>query len=499
MAHYAELNMELLDEVVLSSRSATVGEHQSLDYIPGSTLLGWAASKLYKQLTSEQAFVVFHSGQVRFGNGLPLNGVSEKTHPMPLCWHEDKGGASALSNGRLDASKLFNMAHGKPDGLKQPRQMRKGYIAWDGAVVQPLKAYRMKTAIDPATGTAAESQLFGFESLQRGQRFAAGIAADDSVPVELFVEVLKTFAQTIRIGRSRSAQYGRVKTEVIRDAAPVMPEVSGHTNLTLWLQSDMAVRDKNGMPTLLPDNPAVFGLPAGKLNIEKSFVRFRSYAPYNAHHHCYESDRQVIVAGSVLHYEFDTPLTAVDAALLAGGLGIHREAGLGAVCVNHVWLQDKKPKFADPKSNNNPARKTITHPLIQFLERKARQIDEERDAKNWAEKKCAELEGIYQSARRYKGVPPGEPIGPGRTQWRRVQEAIMKEEHIAALFDETNGVCKSKDEDWSQEYSAGQTFRSWMETVVGRIPGDINLVLHIQWLARKAEALREAGMKEKKQ
>ena len=500
MEHYAELNLELLDEVVLSSRSVTVGEHQSLDYIPGSVLLGWAASQLYSKLTADQAFMVFHSGQVRFGNGLPLLDGNGKTHPMPLCWHEDKGGESAIRDGRLDAEKLFNMAHGKPVDLKQPRQLRKGYVAENGTVMQPLKSYRMKTAIDADKGTAKESQLFGFESLQRGQCFAANIAADKSVPADLFNVVVNVFDQTLRIGRSRSAQYGRVKSKVVGHNPVSQPDIVGQKSLSLWLQSDLAVRDKNGMPTLLPESPTVLGLPVGRLKLEKSFVRFRSYAPYNAHHRCYESDRQVIVAGSVLHYEFDEPLTSSDAELLADGLGVYREAGLGAVCANHSWLQSKIPQFkSDSPQPPDQFAPAITHPLIQFLQRKAGESGAEQLAKEWAEKKVLELGGLYQSARHYNGVSQEEAIGPGRSQWRRVQEAVIHGDSAIALFDEISGVCKSKDEEWKREYAAGQTFRSWLQEIVKQLENQPHFALYMQWLARKAEALRDAGLKETQQ
>ena len=36
--------IELLDDLVISARSATTGGHQTLDYIPGQTLLGACAA-----------------------------------------------------------------------------------------------------------------------------------------------------------------------------------------------------------------------------------------------------------------------------------------------------------------------------------------------------------------------------------------------------------------------------------------------------------------------
>ena len=55
------LHIELLDDLVFSSRSATSGAHSSLDRIPGSALWGLVASELYGQLSPADAWLLFHS------------------------------------------------------------------------------------------------------------------------------------------------------------------------------------------------------------------------------------------------------------------------------------------------------------------------------------------------------------------------------------------------------------------------------------------------------
>ena len=53
------LNIELIDDCVFSAHAATQGGHESLDRIPGATLLGVAASRLYAQLSRQQAWLAF--------------------------------------------------------------------------------------------------------------------------------------------------------------------------------------------------------------------------------------------------------------------------------------------------------------------------------------------------------------------------------------------------------------------------------------------------------
>ena len=73
----------LRQPVIISEKSASVGAHQSLDYIKGSTLLGLLASRLYKNLSVDEAFLVFHSGKIRFNDALPmLQGNAQIAYPV---------------------------------------------------------------------------------------------------------------------------------------------------------------------------------------------------------------------------------------------------------------------------------------------------------------------------------------------------------------------------------------------------------------------------------
>ena len=80
----------LVTDAVISERSSTTGGHRCLDYIPGACLLGAVAAKLYDSL-GQDAFTVFHSGKVRFGNGYPLSAAGEPAFPVPFAWHTAKG------------------------------------------------------------------------------------------------------------------------------------------------------------------------------------------------------------------------------------------------------------------------------------------------------------------------------------------------------------------------------------------------------------------------
>lgn len=508
MSQNVELIMELEDEVVFSRRSATEGDHETLDYIPGSALLGWAAAHLYKKFSMDESYLLFHSGKVRFYNGLPLIPGGGRAWPIPLCWHENKAGLPAREKGRLISNRIFNLMD--PDSkvrkteidpktkeVLQLRQLRGGYVSDSGQFFQPSRAYRMKTALDPDTATAAESQLFGYESLERGQKFVARISADDDVQPDLFQKLMEVFKGSIRIGRSRSAQYGRVKIEVSEKKMDNINRPKYKSKqLTLWLISDLALRDRFGSPTLFPD-PSILGLPKGHLDPSKTFLRFRSYAPYNAFLKSREMERQVLVAGSVLTFMFDEDHEEETyLSILSNGIGFYRECGLGEVSINPKLIECGQPVFLiEPSNRPTEQVPRPNDPFIRFLERRATGRSLEKDSKDWAEKKAIDLALMYHSAREFNGVKSSEPFGPSRAQWRRVLDAANGKDSAGlkeSLFVSENCVCKKEDEEWGIRINREKTFLSWLKDTIEESENEKLITSrNIQWLAKLAEDLRD--------
>ncbi|RMG53947.1 MAG: hypothetical protein D6717_10330, partial [Gammaproteobacteria bacterium] len=327
----------LKEDVVVSARSATSGGHETLTWLPGSAFLGAVAGRLYPKL-GEHAWTVFHSGQVRFANALPVDYQGRIGLPMPLCFYEPKYPGE-------EADKTpTNRARSDWDrpGL-QPKQCREGYLLEDGGVYHPPRGFRLKTAIDRGKGyRARDGQLFGYQYLEQGSRWWLHIDADDQVADALLEQVAEALtADPVYIGRSRSAEFGRVAIEPV--AAPAWPH-SPHDGqlLLLYCLSDIALRDAGtGMPALQP-TAAAYGLPAGRFVAGRSHLRFRSYAPFNAHRGAHDLERQVICAGSVLVFEPNAPLSQEELTTLAEklrqGVGDYRTDGLGQIWLNPPFL-----------------------------------------------------------------------------------------------------------------------------------------------------------------
>jgi CRISPR-associated protein Csx10 len=424
MSLQQSFRVTLEQDVVLSSRAVTEGQHQCLDYLPGSTFLGVAAGRGYPHLAADDAWLLFHSGKVRFVDALPWH-EGQLARPMPLSLHQYKGDdiyQAELHGKCLDPAKLFDPSQLGADPGRQPQQLRQAYLTTTGGRLQPRLGERMKTAIASETGRAAEGQLFGYQALQAGQEFVFTLQADDDVG-ELFDQAVGWLTGQARLGRSRSAQYGQVSIKPCTAVSLAPDSIEQDSLLTLWLLSDMALVDGQGQPCLQPA-PELLGLPAdSKWLSEYSFLRSRRYSPYNAKRRSFDPEREVICRGSVLRFELPRRLEAAELDALKN-LGLYQEAGLGQLAVNPKLLSGERPVFEPAvagQGNSDQATPLIppNTPLIKLLQSRAGQVDQLKEAAKIAEELFDGLCAIVCNARTWQGLRVGQPLidAPGRSQW----------------------------------------------------------------------------------
>lgn len=451
-------DIELKQPVIISQQAATVGAHQSLDYISGSALLGLVASRLYATLNTEDAFLLFHSGKVRFLDALPVE-KQNVAYPIPFSLHAFK--AEKYSNDQgLIAEKIFDVSQLTPADLKekQPVQLRGFYLTESGERVTPKKEQTLKTAIDAKYNRAAESQLFGYEALSLGQEFRFSVQADADVTEDLWKKVIDALQGSAHLGRSRSAQFGRVQIQKSSKAYHLNPSVN-NSHLTLWLLSDLYLQNQ-GQPTLEP-MPELLGLPKGTTwLVEKSFLRSRRYSSYNAYRKHYDKERQVIARGSVLRYELPESFTDFAALQqkLSQGIGLYIESGLGQVSINPSILAGKNPVWS--KVSHTPVKSTLVHKeptstLISTLRFKMNAVNSASDTRTIATKIFSELCNNVSYARRYHAIAKGTAFDAGRiptrTQFGRFKEvANQYRNDKTAIWHElsnlTNGILVIREE-----------------------------------------------------
>lgn len=494
--------VKLRSDAIMPSHYGTVNFSPGLDYIPGTMFLGVSAARLYGELNQENAalaYLVFHGGAVRFGNGLPLSPAGLPTFPMPLCWHEDKNGLPASDPGLLNPGNILTDPIAAMAKGIQPRPLRTGYLAQDGCLVRPESNYRLKNAMDPDRLRNAHHQVFGSYSLKRGQSFYFSLEADEeAVSEELFERVARSLEGEIRVGRSRSAEYGAALCRPLNLKDPrTQPEPRENPReVLLWLLSDLALQRHAGVPDLLPE-PTSLGLPEGRLDLDGSFLGFRRFDLFNAHRRRREQERQVISAGSVLLFRLEREPGMDNLARLQRGLGLFRQYGLGEVWLNPPLLFSAKPMFqpvAEPPKSGTPKAEKPDHPLVHWLERRALQdradAEHDRTAMLWLE----ELKRLYDQAKKFQSHERDGVVGPGASQWGRVMVAAQRHRRdpdglATALFDDERGICHAKDSDWHQTVSAETTgegrqlasFASWLR---GKFPSANPIVVGL--FAREA-------------
>lgn len=522
------LHITLEQDVILGATGASQGNLDTLDYLPGSVFLGVAASRLYASLSEEDTWQLFHSGAVRFNDALPI-AMGEAAWPMPLSWHHYKGEAFKQPSAEkgidsLYAERIFDPVLFKADAQRQPKQVRKGYVSASGRFYNMNKTLRMKTALDASTGRAAEGQLFGYQSLDAGQSFCLVLQAK-AEQVELLNKVVESLTGELRLGRSRSAQYGRVRAKLLSDAAtassvyPPATQDDPHS-LTLWLLSDMALTDHNGQPTVQP-HPDMLGLPEGSewLSAE-SFLRTRSYSPYNAYRRSHDEERQVISRGSVLRFHLGTPLSNGAREMLEKGIGVYQSAGLGRVAINAELTRQAQPQFAarvpvagaeewqsSPHHSTAPATPETSR-LLQAIARRAKRSD-----KDMVADKASELFGILQravsAARVWQGVAEDQPIeAPNRSQWGRVKALANQYRHEpkilrSELYQGEQAVIRQRS-GWALEIGPGETLAqqaaaeldrledSELVNVVGRLAA-LGLTSHWERVIQGSHTMQQPG------
>ena len=490
--HRIYLKLTLQDNVVFRGASATAGTPPGLTFIPGGALLGAAASRCYSTLDEKTAFNSFHSGKIRFGRGLPLSKSGRVALPIPLCWSEEK----YPSQDEEQKERFINPLSEKKEADKKEadkqnlKAVRVGYITGSGEYIKPEPTATLKTAIDPATGRAKEGQLFGYHGLKAGQVFLASLEADAEISRDLFETITQNLLGNLRLGKSRSAEFGGVYSELVTADKNLVchGELIGQKLLTLWLLSDMVVLNDLGMPTLIPQ-PQWLGLPAGKLIQDKTFIRSTTFAPYNSKRKHADMERVAILAGSVLQFQLDEPLDESHQQHLNRGLGLYLETGLGRVWANSPLLANSPVRFdattpailaLDSAPISQTDDNSAQDPLIKWLLQKVVASERQAEDARFAETLRPVIKSLYQNIRRLNGVPDAVAVGPGSSQWGGVMAMAKKVGQDDLLLESLFGSGKDREgrqdlglcseqaggQGWMEESSlAGNmtTFRQWFE------------------------------------
>lgn len=371
--------IDLLEPVCLSAQSGTEGVNRSLDLIPGRTFLGIAAKHLYhrwlkQERNKQRIWDVFHSGQVRFGDGLPFF-QEQLALPIPLSLHRSKDPDEFKTRLSSDeAAPLINQAAPDYDAAiplyknLQTNQQRQGYMQFVGSNGAQVRFKRhnlhtlnsTRTALeDDGSSRPREGMLFAFESLAPRQSFVAPLSADKTLAEEVFVALEKAICGEQTIGRTRNSEFGKVWIEKIDFTPPPSWTQSSSLQqakqLSVYLLSDLCLLTDNGHKTFTP-GPEVFGIPkAWELDLSRTFLRSRRYDRFNGFRCSFDLEREVLQRGSVLTFRGEQPLPqGFDSSGLRFA-GQDTQEGLGAYLLAPSWLHVAHWNEAPSLSTSSPS------------------------------------------------------------------------------------------------------------------------------------------------
>lgn len=331
-----ELRLTQSTRASFSARSATEGTHATLSAPTGASLLGWAAGGgRYGRM--EDAFKVFHSGHVRFGDAVPDSGHGTETIPIPRSLAAPKAsGGKATAGNRLNTDLVVNGKERDAETRNQDTQyeaIKPGFMTLDLRLLRGKTGQRLRTAT--RDGRAATGQLFGLQHVEPGAQadFVARIEIDPEVSDNDIWALFQAFdGQELRLGRAKGTGYGGGYhcTASLRAVQPeVLPKGTAGQVRVLAL-SDIAAVNAFGAPAPYPAGSDL-GLQGARFIAAESAVSHRRFAPWNGHLGRRDTERLVIEAGSVLVYDLPNALPADIPARQT--IGLWREAGFG-----RVWL-----------------------------------------------------------------------------------------------------------------------------------------------------------------
>lgn len=377
----------LLSDVILNQKAASEGANNTLDFIPGSNFLGIVAAK-YADF-GNAAMEVFHSGKVRFGDAHPVckdnDGMRTLRVPASMYYPKLKK-ASEICYIHHEYSRDKD-TEGDGRNPQQLKQCRQGFYAFEngaGFKAETSTNFALKSAYDREARRSKDSQMFGYEALDKGAVFYFEVEVDSD---DLAETISAALLGERNIGRSRTAQYGSVKIEKydFTEAQSRSPKADGY--VTVYADGRLIFIDDNGEPTFRPTAKDL-GLDSGDIDWERSQVRTFQYAPWNGKRKTRDADRCGIEKGSVFVI---SGCKAQD--LKSRYVGAYRNEGFGRVIYNPEFLdtadnasngqarfklkEGEKEATGTNKPTLIPADKINNSPLLNYINRAIRDKEED--------------------------------------------------------------------------------------------------------------------------
>lgn len=430
---------EAIDNLVISQTHAVSFANDGLDYIPGSVLLGALASKVYfdDQYSDDLRFALFQNNSHNFfSNAYPVKLSEDQktlipTLPSPLCLHYPKNKKATNEN------YVNKLAPSTDEDHVQYKQVRGNYLSANLTSLSVGQGTITRTAIDFETQSAKDNKLFNQKFIKAGAKFLGYIEYEEQNQ-KLINEFFDQ--RVIRIGKSRSSEFGRIKIHVLQQNFnfndPIkLNKTNDRSYIFLWAISDCQfINLDNGQPSLIPQASNLWSLDNKddfKFEVDKSFIRTTSKRYFNRKRGGFDGDRLLVNKGSIICFSTSQDLSVDELQKLQQvGVGLDRQLGFGQVIVNPAWINDFKinklfnefsisikNETQDLKSNEK-----LNVNLIDYLIKLKKQNDDTQNYKD-DQKHTKYVKDLYKKIRVFNFIDDHQDYGSSSTQWQLVFEA----------------------------------------------------------------------------
>lgn len=241
--------IETCSPILISADSGNPFATSTKDYIPGINILGALAAKYLKQQGLNKYFTQvkptdknfldwFVNGSTTFSNAY-IQESENSSLPIPVSVQYLK------NNEKL----IYDLLYSEPDEQTKPIG---GYCIINENVIQKvkvLKNYSPHHKRDYETGAAESGIFFNYESISYNQSFVGTISGDDRL-IEDFYKYFSTLKE-LRIGRSKTAEYGRINITFNMPENLIMEvdDFDSNEEISLTFLSDIIIYNKYGSAT----------------------------------------------------------------------------------------------------------------------------------------------------------------------------------------------------------------------------------------------------------
>lgn len=351
-----------LSDIVLNASSNTEGNIETLDYITGASFLGMVAKNYDEFAKTFDTFDIFHSSKIRFGEATPLF-KNKPTYKAPFCFFAPK-----LDSDKKEVRNNHFIDYDNQAELdKQYKQVRNGYITSTLDYLHLEYNYSQKAAYDKDNRKSKDSSMFGYKAIKKGTTWKFSIKFADIDEKEQN-QVIENILGEKYLGKSKTAQYGKVLIEELKDYKEENLENFNLSKTTyVYINSTLALFDENGMPTFEPTSKNL-GLKDASIDWEKTQIRTKKITPYNFKRQTNDYTRLVIEKGSVIALK---NVSNEDINILKNGIGGYLNEGYGEVLINPSFLL-KEGSFSLNKTEKKEVKldiqkEKVDDVLISFL------------------------------------------------------------------------------------------------------------------------------------